>query len=80
MSVSMDRSDLKRQKEAFVSNLEGTTKWEIFCVIGCLPLCLIFGGFSKGWLHPNAHKLNAATHMHDAIPQRRWQSTGYTLD
>jgi hypothetical protein len=43
MAGSLDRAELKRLKEAFVSNLEGTTKWEIFCIIGCLPLCLLFG-------------------------------------
>jgi hypothetical protein len=34
---------LKRLKEEFVSNLQGTTKWEVFCVVSCLPLCLLIG-------------------------------------
>jgi hypothetical protein len=30
-------------KEAFVAGLQGTTKWEVFCIIGCLPMCSLFG-------------------------------------
>jgi hypothetical protein len=36
-------AELRRAKEQFVSNLHGTTKWEVFCVVSCLPLCLLIG-------------------------------------
>jgi hypothetical protein len=36
-------AELRRAKEHFVSNLHGTTKWEVFCVVSCLPLCLLIG-------------------------------------
>lgn len=39
----MNKAELRRLKEHFVSNLPGTTKWEVFCLIGCLPLCLLIG-------------------------------------
>jgi hypothetical protein len=35
--------ELRRLKEAFVSNLQGTTRWEVFCVLSSLPLCLLTG-------------------------------------
>lgn len=38
-----DRQELVRLKEAFVSNLPGTTRWEVFCVLSSLPLCLLIG-------------------------------------
>lgn len=34
---------LRALKEAFVSNLQGTTRWEVFCVLSSLPLCLLTG-------------------------------------
>lgn len=54
---ALDRAELKRLKEEFVSNLSGTTKWEIFCLIGCLPLSLIFVDFAKTWLHSHVEAL-----------------------
>lgn len=44
----MQQSDLKRLKEDFVSNLHGTTKWEVFCIVSCLPLCLLIGESGAG--------------------------------
>lgn len=49
--LPLDRAQLKRQREEFVSNLPGTTKWEIFCLIGCLPLSLILVDALKAWLN-----------------------------
>lgn len=40
---AQDRQELVRLKEAFVSNLSGTTRWEVFCVLSSLPLCLLIG-------------------------------------
>lgn len=34
---------LRRRKEAFVTGHGGTSKWEIFCIIGVLPMCMLFG-------------------------------------
>jgi hypothetical protein len=39
----MDKADLKRLKEEFVSNLPGTSRWEIFCLISCLPFSILLG-------------------------------------
>lgn len=33
----------KAEKEAFVSNLEGTTKREVFFIVMSLPLCALLG-------------------------------------
>lgn len=38
--------DLRAQKEAFVSNLHGTTKQEIWLIISCLPVCIYMGELS----------------------------------
>jgi hypothetical protein len=37
-----ERSELRRRKEAFVTGLRGTTKWEVFCVMGCVPMFWLF--------------------------------------
>jgi hypothetical protein len=55
--------DLRAQKEAFVSNLHGTTKQEIWLIISCLPVCIYMGELSTSaarsqpaaaWLPMNA--------------------------
>jgi hypothetical protein len=43
MSAMQQAAELRRAKEQFVSNLHGTTKWEVFCAVSCLPLCLLIG-------------------------------------
>lgn len=43
MAAMQQAAELRRAKEQFVSNLHGTTKWEVFCVVSCLPLCLLIG-------------------------------------
>jgi hypothetical protein len=59
----MDKADIKRMKEEFVSNLEGTSRWEIFCLISVLPFSILLGmlrarhshvagGRSSCWLTP----------------------------
>eukprot|EP00775_Hariotina_reticulata_P002159 gene2159-2477_t len=45
---------LRRLKENFVSNLQGTSKWEVFCVISCLPLCLLIASYTEAWLAARA--------------------------
>jgi hypothetical protein len=35
--------ELRAAKEAFVSGLPGTTKWEIFCLVACLPFTFLSG-------------------------------------
>jgi hypothetical protein len=39
--------ELRRLKESFVSNLHGTTRWEVFCVLSSLPLCLLVGEWEQ---------------------------------
>lgn len=41
--LSAAREELRRRKEAFVSGLPGTSKWEIFCILDCVPFFLLFG-------------------------------------
>ena len=41
--LNMDSMELKRLKEAFVSDLEGTTKLELWQAISCLPLSILLG-------------------------------------
>jgi hypothetical protein len=38
-----DAASLRARKEAFVTGHAGTSKWEIFCIVCCLPLCSFFG-------------------------------------
>lgn len=68
-AAALDRAELKRLKEEFVSNLSGTSKWEIFCLIGCLPVTMIFADAAKAWL---------AAHV-DGLPSSRTGSARYRL-
>jgi hypothetical protein len=40
--------DVRRRKEAFVAGLPGTTKWEIFCVAGIMPMCSFLCAWGRG--------------------------------
>lgn len=33
----------RARKEAFVTGHGGTSMWEIWCILGCLPMCSLFG-------------------------------------
>jgi phosphatidylinositol glycan class W len=43
LSSTRDWLALKAEKEAFVSNLEGTTMREVFFIVMALPICALFG-------------------------------------
>ncbi|GBF94214.1 hypothetical protein Rsub_06484 [Raphidocelis subcapitata] len=50
-------------KEAFVAGLQGTTKWEIFCVIGCLPMCSLFAAAAQSWVLARLRRLGASPRL-----------------
>jgi hypothetical protein len=54
MASTRDWLALKAAKEAFVSNLEGTSKREIFSIVMVLPICALFGERAVGIARPRA--------------------------
>ncbi|KAF8059100.1 esf1 [Scenedesmus sp. PABB004] len=62
--------ELRRLKEAFVSGHAGTTKWEVFCVVGCLPLLLLVAAYAEAWLAARARSSRwRAARALAALPQ-----------
>lgn len=61
--------ELRRLKESFVSNLHGTTRWEVFCVLSSLPLCLLVGELLRKRLDNSHFQVVAGIRV-----QQQWEA------